>query len=339
MNNIFEYSLHELETYLVENGYKKFAARQIFEWLYKKKVDSFDLMTNISKNLKEHLKISFYIGDLNVKQRQTSKDGTEKFLFELEDGNIIETVLMRHKYGNSVCVTSQIGCNIGCSFCASGLHKKTRNLKASEIVLQVLEVSKMTDQRVSHVVVMGIGEPFDNYDNTMKFIDIINQPFGLEIGARHITISTSGLVPKILEFSNQEKQVNLAISLHAPNNEIRSRLMKINQTYKVETLIEACKTYIDKTSRRITFEYILLEGINDEIVHANQLSDLIRGMNAYVNLIPYNTVNEFDYKGSSELRSNQFFKQLKKRGINATLRKEQGSDIDAACGQLRSKNM
>lgn len=339
MKNIFLYTLLELEEYLTTKNYKKFSARQIFEWLYKKQSTSFDEMTNLSKQLKEHLKQEFYIGSLTVNQRQISSDGTEKFLFVLEDQNIIETVLMRQNYGNSVCVTTQIGCNMGCSFCASGLHKKRRDLTVDEIVLQVQEIIRVTQERVSHVVVMGIGEPFDNYQNTMKFIDIINSPFGFEIGARHITVSTSGIVPKIIAFSHEPKQVNLAISLHAPNNEVRSKLMSINKKYPIETILDACKKYIQKTNRRITFEYILLEGINDELEHANQLSDLIRGLNAYVNLIRYNTVTEFAYKGSSEERSNAFFKQLKKRGINATLRKEQGGDIDAACGQLRSKNM
>ncbi len=339
MEIIYNYTLSELEELLVEFGFKKFNARQVFEWIYKKEVTDFEKMSNLSKKLRIFLNENFKFSALLVAENQLSFDGTQKFLFELEDHNFIETVLMRHEYGNSVCVTTQLGCNIGCSFCASGLQKKQRDLTAYEIVQQVLKVSEITKERVSHVVVMGIGEPFDNYDETMKFIDIINSPYGLEIGARHITVSTSGIVPKIKMFSNEPKQVNLAISLHAPNNEIRTRLMKINKVYPIETVIEAAKEYVAKTNRRITFEYILLEHINDELKHANELSDLLRGINCYVNLIRYNTVAEFNLKGSSEERANAFYLKLKSRGINTTLRREKGGDIDAACGQLRSKKI
>jgi len=339
MENIFDFTMSELEDRLITKGYKKFNARQVFEWLYKKKVSRFEDMSNLSKKLREYLYSNYEFATLEVETHQSSKDGTEKFLFRLEDSNLIETVLMRHDYGNSVCVTTQLGCNIGCSFCASGLQKKKRDLGAHEIVLQVLKVEQLTKERVSHVVVMGIGEPFDNYLTTMRFVDIINNPYGLEIGARHITISTSGLVPRIKEFASEEKQVNLAISLHAPNNTIRSKLMKINDTYSIEELIQASKDYVEKTNRRITFEYILLDGVNDDLKQANQLSDLLRGINCYVNLIRYNYVAEFAYKGSSEERANAFYLQLKRRGINATLRKEKGGDIDAACGQLRSKKV
>jgi len=339
VEKIYDYKLSDLEEMLVSFDFKKFNARQIFEWIYKKGVLDFEDMSNISKKLKSFLIENFTFSDLEVKTHQISNDGTEKFLFELEDKNLIETVLMRHDYGNSVCVTTQLGCNIGCSFCASGLQKKKRDLSAYEIVLQVLKVAEITKERVSHVVVMGIGEPFDNYDNTMRFIDIINSPFGLEIGARHITVSTSGIVPKIEKFSNEKKQVNLAISLHAPNNEIRSKLMKINKTYPIEQVIKAAKEYVAKTNRRITFEYILLENINDNIAQANELSDLLRGINCYVNLIRYNEVKEFNLQGSNEVRANMFYTKLKSRGINATLRREKGSDIDAACGQLRSKKI
>ena len=337
--DIMNYTLEELESHLVDLGYKKFNARQLFEWMYKKKVTSFEEMTNISKKLRQYLSDELSFPDLKVASHQVSNDGTEKFLFELNDGNIIETVLMRHDYGNSVCVTTQLGCNIGCSFCASGLHKKQRDLTASEIVLQVLKVEEISKERVSHVVVMGIGEPFDNYDNTMRFIRIINSPYGLEIGARHITVSTSGLIEQIKQFADEELQVNLAISLHASNNTDRSVLMKINKKYNIEGVIEAAKYYVQKTNRRITFEYILLEGVNDSIDQANELSDLLRGINCYVNLIRYNIVNEFEYVGSSESRAIAFKNQLLKRGINCTLRREKGSDIDAACGQLRSKNI
>mgnify|MGYP000919394994 CR=1 FL=1 len=339
MRDLCQYTLEELELRFIAKGFKKFNARQVYEWLYKKKAANFSEMTNISKGMRAYLEEYYFIGSLKVNTHQVSGDGTEKYLFELSDGNLIETVLMRHNYGNSVCVTTQLGCNIGCSFCASGLQKKKRDLSVEEIVLQVLEIEKISKERVSHIVVMGIGEPFDNYLNTMKFVDIVNNPYGLEIGARHITISTSGLVPKIREFADREKQVNLAISLHAPNDAIRTKLMKVNIAYPITEVIEAAKYYVEKTSRRITFEYILLKGINDELKHADELSNLLRGINCYVNLIRYNHVNEFHYHDSGEQRANGFFLRLKARGINATLRKEKGSDIDAACGQLRSKKM
>ena len=337
MKNIFEYTNKELGHYLVNVGFKKFNARQVFEWVYKKRVFDFDLMSNLSKKLRDYMKEHFTFDLLEVDTHQVSSDGTEKFLFRLEDGNLIETVLMRHNYGNSVCVTTQLGCNIGCTFCASGLQKKKRDLQAHEIVLQVLKVSEITKERVSHVVVMGIGEPFDNYSNTMKFINIINDPFGLEIGARHITVSTSGLVPMIRKFSDEDKQVNLAISLHASNNQVRSSIMKINDVYSIDEVIDAAREYVEKTNRRITFEYILLDKVNDESWHADELSNLLRGLNCYVNLIKYNTVKEFAYRGSRDDKAKRFHERLLARGITATLRREKGGDIDAACGQLRSQ--
>ena len=339
MHDIFHFTLESLEQRFIAKGFKKYNAKQVYDWIYIKKVTSFSEMSNLSKKLRAYLEEHYLFGSLAVSIRQLSNDGTEKFLFELADGNLIETVLMRQHYGNSVCVTTQLGCNIGCSFCASGLQAKKRDLEAEEIVLQVLEIEKLTNERVSHIVVMGIGEPFDNYFNTMKFIDIVNHPEGLNIGARHITVSTSGIVPQIREFAEQSKQVNLAISLHAPNNDIRTKIMKINIAYNIEEVIEAAKYYIETTNRRITFEYILLENVNDDLAHADQLSDLLRGLNCHVNLIRYNSVVEFYYRGSKESRAIAFHQQLLRRGINATLRKEQGSDIDAACGQLRSKKI
>jgi 23S rRNA (adenine2503-C2)-methyltransferase len=337
--NILNYTIKELEEYLTNHGFKKYNARQIYEWVYKKKQNDISNMSNLSNKLKEFLSENMSLPELKIVSHQISRDGTQKFLFELEDKNVIETVLMKHDYGNSVCVTTQLGCNIGCSFCASGLHKKKRDLLASEIVLQVLKVEEIVKERISHVVVMGIGEPFDNYDNTMKFLHIINSPYGLEIGARHITVSTSGIVDKIRKFADEKLQVNLAISLHASNNIDRSVLMKINNRYKIEDVIETSKYYIEKTNRRITFEYILLDGLNDTLDKANQLSDLLRGMNCYVNLIRYNSVQEFEFVGSSEKQALAFKAQLLKRGINVTLRKEKGAEIDAACGQLRSKSI
>jgi len=339
MKNIFNYTLDDLSVELVKNGFKKFNARQIYEWIYKKRVFNYEEMSNLSKKLRIFLSENFKFEQLAITSHQKSSDGTEKFLFELEDGNHIETVLMKHNYGNSVCVTTQLGCNIGCTFCASGLQKKKRDLQAYEIVLQVLKVSEITRERVSHVVVMGIGEPFDNYNNTMKFIDIINNPYGLEIGARHITVSTSGIVPKIKDFSKETKQVNLAISLHAPNDVVRSSIMKINNVYPIQEVIDSAREYVEKTNRRITFEYILLKGVNDELWHADELSNLLRGLNCYVNLIRYNSVQEFSYDGSSEEQAIKFHKRLLDRGITATLRREKGGDIDAACGQLRSKKI
>ncbi len=341
MKNIYDYTIDDLKDYFASIGEKPFRATQLFEWLYKKRISSFDEITNIKKDVINKLKEDFELITLEELVVQESSDGTIKFLFGLPDFNKIETVLMRHNYGNSVCVTTQLGCNIGCSFCASGLLKKKRDLTAGEVVAQILQVQKHLDktgERVSHIVVMGIGEPFDNYENTMKFINTVNQPKGLEIGARHITVSTSGIVPKIYEFADQETQVNLAISLHAPNDELRSQIMKINNVYPLKELMKSIEYYIDKTNRRITFEYIILDGVNDKVEHAHELSDLIRGLNAYVNIIPFNQVDESGYGRSNKERILKFYDVLKKRGINCTVRREQGHDIDAACGQLRAKH-
>ena len=339
MESIYGYTEEMLKDYLVSKGEKPFRASQIIEWLYRHKIESFDEMTNVKKSFIEELKKDFTLDTLEVVTSQKSFDGTQKFLFRLSDGNLIETVLMNHDYGYSVCVTTEVGCNMGCMFCASGMKKKLRNLDTFEIVLQVLTVSKLANVRVSHVVVMGIGEPFDNYENVIKFIKIVNYPLGLEIGARHITVSTCGLVEKIKEYSLFDLQVNLAISLHAPNNEIRNQIMPINKAYPIEKLIDAIKYYIDKTNRRVTIEYILIKDLNDTKECANELADLLHGMNVYVNLIPYNEVKEKPFKRSTKDSMVAFFDILKKRRINVQLRKEQGGDIDAACGQLRSKHM
>ena len=340
MRNIYDLSKEELENYFESIGDKKFRAVQILEWLYRKKVTSFDEMTNLSKLAIQTLKDNFIIEGLNLKTKFVSSDGTIKFLFELNDGNLIETVLMRHNYGNSVCVTSQVGCNMGCSFCASGELGKVRNLTLAEMALQVLYVDNYLsseNQRVSNIVVMGIGEPFDNYDTLLKFLTIVNYPKGLEIGARHITVSTCGIVPKIYEFAEFPLQINLAVSLHAPTNELRSRMMKINKVYKIEELVEALKYYLDKTNRRITFEYILIKGVNDRDQDALDLVKLVKNINCYVNLIPYNEVITNPYKASSHERCEEFFEILRKHGINATLRMEHGNDVSAACGQLRAQ--
>ena len=339
MESIYNLSEDDFKLYLNNLGEKPFRAKQIMEWVYRHKIQSFDEMTNVKKSFIEQLKNDFSLDLLEVVTHQVSSDGTQKFLFRLHDGNLIESVLMNNEYGYSICVTTQVGCNMGCVFCASGMKKKLRNLETAEIVMQLLTVEKVTGIKITHIVIMGIGEPFDNYDNVTRFMKIVNYPLGLEIGARHITVSTSGLIPKIREFADFDLQVNLAISLHAPNNDIRNNIMAVNKSYPIEDLIDAIKYYIDKTNRRVTIEYILLKDINDSRANANELADLLHGLNVYVNLIPYNEVIEKPYKKSTKESMQAFFDQLKKRRINVQLRREQGGDIDAACGQLRSKQM
>jgi len=345
--SIYGLTRDQLADWFIEQGEKKYRATQVWEWLYLKRVTRFEEMTNLSKATVALLEANFIMNPLKQIIVQAAQDGTVKYLFELPDKNMIETVLMRQKYGFSVCVTTQVGCNIGCTFCASGLLKKQRDLTAGEIVAQIMLVQhyfdeRGLDERVSHVVVMGIGEPFDNYDNVMNFVYTINDDKGLSIGARHITISTSGLVPKIKEFANNSRQVNLAISLHAPNNEIRTAIMRINRSFPIEKLMEAVDEYIAKTNRRVTFEYIMLNGINDQPEHAQELADLLKDKKklTYVNLIPYNPVSEHDqYSRSPKETVLKFYDVLKKNGINCVIRQEHGTDIDAACGQLRSKQM
>ncbi len=339
MESIYNLSEDDFKLYLNNLGEKPFRAKQIMEWVYRHKIESFDEMTNVKKTFIEQLKKDFSLDLLDVVTHQISSDGTQKFLFRLKDGNLIESVLMNNEYGYSICVTTQVGCNMGCVFCASGMKKRLRNLETAEIIMQLLTVEKVTGIKITHIVIMGIGEPFDNYENVTRFMKIVNYPLGLEIGARHITVSTSGLVPKIREFADFDLQVNLAISLHAPNNDIRNEIMKVNKSYPIEELIDAIKYYIDKTNRRVTIEYILLKDINDSRENANELADLLHGLNIYVNLIPYNEVIEKPYKRSTKEAMQAFFDQLKKRRINVQLRREQGGDIDAACGQLRSKQM
>lgn len=337
MENIYNYSLEQLTNYFASINQKPFRAKQVFSWLYQKEASSFDEMSNLSKELREQLKEHFTFDILKIVEKQESKDGTIKYLFEMLDGSLIETVLMIHDYGKSLCVTSQVGCNMKCSFCASGLLRKQRDLTPGEIVAQVMKVQLDTKQRISHVVVMGTGEPFDNYDNVMEFVRIINHPNGLAIGARHITISTCGLIPGIQRYSDEGIQTNLAISLHAPNDEIRNQLMPINRRYPLDDLRRAISDYIDKTNRRVTFEYILLKDVNDSLVDARQLAHYLRGLNAYVNLIPYNSVDEHGYQPSDQETIEKFKSELLRLHINVTLRKEHGRDIDGACGQLRAK--
>ena len=335
MKNIYGMSLEELNEYFKSINEKPFRSKQVYEWLYKKRIHRFEEMTNIKKEVIQKIKNDFSIKYPTLVEKLSGKD-VEKFLFELEDGQRVEAVLMKHDYGNSLCVSTQVGCNMGCAFCESGRLKKVRNLNTDEMVTQILLVEDLLQIRVSHVVLMGIGEPFDNYENVIRFINIINEGKGLDIGARHITVSTCGIVPKIKEFMKQGKQINLAISLHAPNNEIRNRLMSINKAYPLEQLIEVLKEYIKKTNRRVTFEYILLKGINDSKSHAIELSNLIRGMNAYVNLIPYNETSHIEFEKSPNTNIMEFYDTLKKQKINVTIRREFGSEVMAACGQLRA---
>ena len=336
------YSLRpdELEQWLKEHGEKPFRAAQIYDWLYNKRVKTFDEMLNLSKGLREKLEANFALTTLSTIVKQESKDGTIKFLFQLQDGYSIETVLMRHDYGNSICVTTQVGCRIGCTFCASTLGGLKRHLMAGEIVEQVVKVQQQldeTNERVSSIVIMGIGEPFDNYDAMMNFLKIVNNDKGLNIGARHITVSTSGIVPKIYEFADEGMQINFAVSLHAPNQEARQKLMPIARAYKLDELLEAVRYYTNKTGRRVTFEYGLMSGENDSVEVAEELSALIKNIKCHVNLIPINYVPERDYIRTSRSKIFEFEKTLKKNGINVTIRREQGADIAAACGQLRAQ--
>lgn len=345
--SIYGLTYKELEDWLIEKGEKRFRASQVWNWIYKKRINKFDEMLNVNQTTIELLEEHFVFHTLEEEIKQESKDGTIKYLFKLADGNLIETVLMRFNYGLSVCVTTQVGCNIGCSFCASGLLSKSRDLTSGEIVEQIMNVQKHLDEkdngeRVSHIVVMGIGEPFDNFKNLMSFLSVMNDDRGLNIGARHITVSTSGLAHKIYEFADTGIQVNLAISIHAPNNELRTQIMKINKAFPLEKLMKAVDYYLEKTNRRITYEYIMLRDVNDHKKEAVELAKLLYNHRhlAYVNLIPYNSVDEhIQYKRSESDAIQAFFQTLKENGINCGVRWENGADIDAACGQLRSKQI
>ncbi|WP_096273066.1 23S rRNA (adenine(2503)-C(2))-methyltransferase RlmN [Paucisalibacillus globulus] len=345
--SIYGLTFEQLTNWLIENGQKRFRAEQVWDWLYKKRIRQFADMKNVNKETISLLEENFVVETLDEEIKQVSKDGTVKFLFKLQDGNLIETVLMRFNYGLSVCVTTQVGCNIGCTFCASGLLRKSRDLDSGEIVEQIMKVQKHLDEqgkdeRVSHIVVMGIGEPFDNFTNLLNFIHVVNDEKGLKIGQRHITVSTSGLAHKIYEFADTGLQVNLAISLHAPNNELRTRIMKINKAFPIEKLMKAVDYYLENSNRRITYEYIMLKDVNDHKEEALQLAKLLRSKRhlSYVNLIPYNSVEEHgQYQRSETSVIQEFHEVLKKNGINSGVRWENGADIDAACGQLRSKQI
>ncbi|KGX93217.1 23S rRNA methyltransferase [Pontibacillus halophilus JSM 076056 = DSM 19796] len=341
--SIYSLTFEELEKWLKDNGEPAFRATQIFEWLYQKRVSTFEEMTNLSKGLRTKLEEAFKITTLSTVIQQKSTDGTTmKFLFEMHDGYTIETVLMKHDYGYSVCVTTQVGCRIGCTFCASTLGGLKRQLEAGEIVSQVLKVQQALDdagERVASVVIMGIGEPFDNYEEMLAFLKVLNHDKGLNIGARHITISTSGIIPKIYEFADEKMQINFAVSLHAANHELRSKLMPINKAYPLEKLLESMKYYNDTTGRRVTIEYGLMGGENDSNEHAMELAQKIKEYNlkTHVNLIPVNYVPERDYVRTGRNQIFEFERTLKEQGVNVTIRREQGHDIDAACGQLRAK--
>lgn len=336
VENVYNLTLQDWEEYFVNKGEKKFKGSQVFDWLYRKRVTSFDEMTNIKKDILDMLKKDFTFKTLSISKVERDTD-VNKYLFRLKDCEKVEAVLMNHLYGNSLCISTQVGCNMGCKFCESGRLKKVRNLETHEMIEQILLVEEECGKRISHVVIMGIGEPFDNYDNLIKFIEIINNPKGIELGSRHITVSTCGVVPKIKEFMKLPYQVNLAISLHAPNDEIRNTIMPINKAYPIPVLINTLKEYIQKTNRRVTFEYILLDQVNDTSECARELANLVKGMNCYINLIPYNETNNISYKRTKSENITNFYDILKKNKINVTIRREYGSKISAACGQLRSK--
>ncbi len=338
MENIFNFTKIELESFLVQKGYKKFLASQIFNWLYEKKEYDFAKFTNVKKETVEFLKNTFDTSFIEIAKVEEDKD-VKKFLFSLKDGQKIESVLMYHNYGLSVCISSQVGCNMGCKFCESGRLKKVRDLETYEMLQQVIAIGNYINQKIDSVVIMGIGEPFDNYDNVIKFINLINDPKVLAIGARHITVSTCGLVPKIKAFADLGLQINLALSLHAPTDEKRKQIMNIANAYSLKEVFAALKYYQEKTKRRVTIEYIMLDKINDTQDDALTLAKLIKNYNVYVNLIPYNETKNIEFKASKQTQIDLFYNTLKKSGVDVTVRHKFGDKISAACGQLRSKEI
>ena len=336
--DIKSFNLEELTAFIVENGEKAFRAKQVYQWLHVKQVDAFDEMTNLSKAFREKLEQLCYITDLHQEAVQISKiDGTRKYLFLLEDGNVIESVLMRYKHGNSVCISSQVGCRMGCRFCASTLDGLVRGLKPSEMLDQIYKIGKDIGERISNVVVMGTGEPMDNFDNLLKFIELLTDENGLNISQRNLTVSTCGIVPRMRELADRQLSITLALSLHASNQQKRLELMPVANKYDIHEVIDACRYYFDKTGRRVTFEYSLVGGVNDTDEDAKELSQLIHGMNCHVNLIPVNPIKERDYVQSNAAVIAAFKNKLEKNGINVTIRREMGRDIDGACGQLRKR--
>lgn len=339
MTDIKSMNMEELKELMVQIGEKPFRAKQIYGWLHEHLVTSYDEMANIPKNLKEKLK-DYPITALEELDVQTSKvDGTRKYLFRLSDGNMIESVLMRYKYGNSVCISSQAGCRMGCRFCASTIGGLTRNLLPSEMLDQIYRIQTSIGERISNVVVMGTGEPLDNYDNLLRFIHILTEDGGIHISQRNLTVSTCGLVPRIYELADEKLQMTLAVSLHAPNDEKRRELMPIANKYSVDELLEACRYYFAKTGRRITFEYSLVHGVNDTPEDAKELMGILKDRNCHLNLIPVNPIKERNYEKPDKKSAENFKNKLEKNGINVTIRREMGSDIDGACGQLRRKTM
>ena len=341
MKDLYSYSFSSLKEEMLSIGEKEYRAKQLYSWIYKKGVKDFSLFSDISKNFISYLQDNYYLSSLKAEVVQKSSDGTIKCLFSLEDNQKVESVLMHYVYGYSVCISSQVGCNMSCAFCASGLLKKRRNLTSGEMIRQVLffdEMLKKENKRVSHVVIMGTGEPFDNYDNVLEFVKTINCPYGLDIGARHITISTCGVIPGIQRFKEENLQVNLAISLHAATDELRDKLMPINRIYPLSSLIPAIIQYEKKANRKVTFEYIMIKDVNDSFTDLKNLINLIYPTGGYVNLIPYNPVIENGFKRSDNKTVNRFHNYLLQHGVKSTIRKEFGSDIDAACGQLRAKH-
>lgn len=336
--DIKSFNLEELTAFIVDNGEKAFRAKQVYQWLHVKQVDAFDEMTNLSKVFREKLEQLCYITDLHQEAVQISKiDGTRKYLFLLEDGNVIESVLMRYKHGNSVCISSQVGCRMGCRFCASTLDGLVRGLKPSEMLDQIYKIGKDIGERISNVVVMGTGEPMDNFDNLLKFIELLTDENGLNISQRNLTVSTCGIVPRMRELADRQLSITLALSLHASNQQKRLKLMPVANKYDIHEVIDACRYYFDKTGRRVTFEYSLVGGVNDTDEDAKELSQLIHGMNCHVNLIPVNPIKERDYVQSNAAVIAAFKNKLEKNGINVTIRREMGRDIDGACGQLRKR--
>lgn len=341
MKDLYSYSFSSLKEEMLSIGEKEYRAKQLYSWIYKKRVKDFSLFSDISKNFISYLQDNYYLSSLKAEVVQKSSDGTIKCLFSLEDNQKVEAVLMHYVYGYSVCISSQVGCNMSCAFCASGLLKKRRNLTSGEMIRQVLffdEMLKKENKRVSHVVIMGTGEPFDNYDNVLEFVKTINCPYGIDIGARHITISTCGVIPGIQRFKEENLQVNLAISLHAATDELRDKLMPINRIYPLSSLIPAIIQYEKKANRKVTFEYIMIKNVNDSFTDLKNLINLIYPTGGYVNLIPYNPVIENGFKRSDNKTVNRFHNYLLQHGVKSTIRKEFGSDIDAACGQLRAKH-
>ena len=339
MENIKDLTIKDLEGYCSNKSWPKYRAKQIFKWIYRG-IKSIDEMSDIPIDYRQILKSDFYIGKLIIEKRLESKiDGTKKYLLKLNDGNLIEGVLMKYSFGVSACLSTQVGCNMGCIFCASTIGGKVRNLTAGEMVDELITMQNDIKDRISNIVLMGIGEPLDNYDNVVKFLNIINSDDGLNIGMRHITLSTCGLVPGIERLAKEDLQITLAISLHASDDATRRSIMPIANKYSIEEIINACRSYIEKTSRRITFEYALIEGVNDRPKDAERLSKLLRGMLCHVNLIPINEIEERKYKKPELGKLNEFKGTLESRGIETTIRREMGSDINAACGQLRKKNV